>query len=138
MNAVPFDTLKMARRLEASGFPRAQAAGAAEAMAEAMAGAELATKAGVLAVKDDVLVLKAELKADLYGVKAELERGLEQLRVDVDHKLERLEHKLERQGSMLEGKLELLRRDMTIRLGAMLIASTSIVLTAIRFLPVHP
>jgi len=45
MNAIPFDTLKMARKLEAAGFPGPQAAGAAEAMAEAMSGAELATKA---------------------------------------------------------------------------------------------
>jgi hypothetical protein len=39
MNAIPFDTLKMARKLEAAGFPGPQAAGAAEAMAEAMSGA---------------------------------------------------------------------------------------------------
>ena len=51
MNAFPFDTLKMARKLEAAGFPGPQAAGAAEAMAEAMSGAELATKADVLAVQ---------------------------------------------------------------------------------------
>ena len=90
MNAIPFDTLKMARKLEAAGFAGTQAAGAAEAMADAMAGAELATK------------------TDLLGAKAEL-----------------------------ENKLELLRRDMTIRLGAMLIASTTIVLTAMRFMTMH-
>ena len=90
MNAVPFDTLKMARKLEAAGFPAAQAAGAEEALVEAMAGTELATK------------------ADVLGMKAEL-----------------------------ESKLEVLRRDMTIRLGAMLIASTSIVLAAMRFMGTH-
>ena len=54
MNAIPFDTLKMARKLEAAGFPGPQAAGAAEAMAEAMSGAELATKADLQAVKADM------------------------------------------------------------------------------------
>ncbi|MEI8397393.1 MAG: hypothetical protein WCF85_21960 [Rhodospirillaceae bacterium] len=36
MSAVPFDTLKLARKLQQSGFSPEQAAGAAEAMAEAM------------------------------------------------------------------------------------------------------
>lgn len=120
MNAIPFDTLKMARKLEAAGFPGPQAAGAAEAMAEAMAGAELATKADVLAVK-----------SDLQTVKTDLERTILQTRQDLENKIDRVDSKL-------ESKIELLRRDMTIRLGAMLIASTSIILTAIRFLPLRP
>ena len=47
MNAVPFDTLKLARKLEASGMAGAMAAGTAEALAEAMGGAEVATKADI-------------------------------------------------------------------------------------------
>jgi hypothetical protein len=105
MNAVPFDTLKIAPKLEAAGFSGPQAAGASEAMAEAMAGSELATKADILAVKVDLLAVKA----DLHAVKTDLEL-----------------------------KLELLRRDMTIRLGAMLIGSTSVILAALRFMPMHP
>jgi hypothetical protein len=94
MNAVPFDTLKMARKVEAAGFTAAQSAGAAEAMAEAMSGAELATKGDV-------------------------ERGIGQVRTD------------------LENRLELLQRDITIRLGAMMIASTGILLAAMRFMTMH-
>jgi hypothetical protein len=41
--AMPFDTLKLARRLEAAGFPPQQAGDMAEAIAEAVA--QLATKA---------------------------------------------------------------------------------------------
>ena len=37
MTAVPFDTLKLARKLQESGFTQEQAAGAAEAMADALA-----------------------------------------------------------------------------------------------------
>jgi len=59
MNAIPFDTLKMARKLEAAGFPGPQAAGAAEAMAEAMSGVEL-TKADLQAVKADLLAVKTD------------------------------------------------------------------------------
>jgi hypothetical protein len=41
--AMPFDTLKLARRLESAGFPAQQAGDMAEAIAEAVA--QLATKA---------------------------------------------------------------------------------------------
>lgn len=40
----PFDTPKLARLLESAGFTRDQATGAAEALADAMHGAEIATK----------------------------------------------------------------------------------------------
>ena len=56
MNAVPFDTLKMAQRLEAAGFAAPQAAAASEALAEALIGADLATKG-------DINALQGELKA---------------------------------------------------------------------------
>jgi hypothetical protein len=49
MNAVPFDTLKMAQRLEAAGFSGNQAAGASEALAEAITGMELATRSDLSA-----------------------------------------------------------------------------------------
>ena len=51
MNAVPFDTLKMAQRLEAAVFAAPQAAGASEALAEAITGSDLATKRGLQATK---------------------------------------------------------------------------------------
>src|SRR6266705_2989237 len=54
MGAVPFDTLKLARRLESAGFSPKQAGDTAEALAEAMSGAELATKADVGAVRADL------------------------------------------------------------------------------------
>ncbi len=41
MNAVPFDTLKLARGLEAAGLAAPVAAGTAAALAEAMGGADL-------------------------------------------------------------------------------------------------
>jgi hypothetical protein len=44
MSAVPFDTLKLADRLQAGGFTAEQAHAAASALAEVAAGAEMATK----------------------------------------------------------------------------------------------
>ena len=66
MAAVPFDTLKLARRLEAAGFPGKQAGDTAEALAEAMSGAELATKS-------DLAALKAELMAEFALVRRDME-----------------------------------------------------------------
>jgi hypothetical protein len=49
---MPFDTLKLARRLEAAGFPAQQAGDMAEAIAEAVS--QLATKADLAALRTDI------------------------------------------------------------------------------------
>lgn len=54
MTAIPFDTLKLARKLEAAGFPAKQAGDTAEALAEAM-GEEVATR-------NDLMLLEQRLK----------------------------------------------------------------------------
>jgi hypothetical protein len=56
MAVVPFDTLKLARRLESAGFPPQQAGDTAEALAEAF---------GELATKGDIAALSAALDAKL-------------------------------------------------------------------------
>ena len=61
--AVAFDTLRLARKLEAAGFEHKQAADTAEALAEAMAVAELATKA-------DLERLASATKADIAAARA--------------------------------------------------------------------
>jgi len=101
MNAVPFDTLKLARDLEAAGLAAPVAAGTAAALADAMVGADLATKSDL-----------ASTESRLMGAIRTVE-------------------------SSLEAKLELLRRDMTIKLGGMIFVAVGIILTAIRFMP-HP
>ena len=106
MPAVPFDTLKLARRLESAGFPPKQAGDTAEALAEAMSGAELATKADIAVLKADIAALRTEFKADIAALRTEL-----------------------------KADIELLRRDMTIRLGGMFVVAVTILLAAIRDLP---
>lgn len=54
MTTIPFDTLKLARKLEAAGFPAKQAGDTAEALAEAM-GEEVATR-------NDLQLLEQRLK----------------------------------------------------------------------------
>lgn len=51
--AIPFDTLKLARQLEAAGFETKQAGDMAAAISDAMAGADLVTKSDLgIAVRD--------------------------------------------------------------------------------------
>jgi len=109
MSAVPFDTLKFARKLEASGLTAGIAAGTAEALAEAMSGAELATKSDIAAIKADISSLRTELKADIAGLRTELKLDM-----------------------------ELLRRDLVIKLGSTSMPGVGVLLAAIRYLPAHP
>lgn len=127
MNAIPFDTLKMARKLEAAGFSSAQAAGAAEAMADAMAGAELATKA-------DLLAMQADLEHQTGLVRTGLEREIGLVRVEMTA----METRLTTVIAGVRKGLELLSRDLTIRLGAMMIAGFGIMLAAMRYMLMHP
>ena len=61
--AMPFDTLKLARRLKSAGFPAQQDGDMAEAIAEAVS--QLATKADLALLKADLAALKADLEGKL-------------------------------------------------------------------------
>ena len=108
MNAVPFDTLKMAQRLEAAGFAAPQTAGASEALAEAITGSDLATKR-------DLQATKSELFAEISSVTTELKAARHELLAAI----------------------ELLRRDMTIKLGGMIFVAVGVLLAAMRYMPPH-
>jgi hypothetical protein len=109
MTAVPFDTLKFARHLEASGLAASAAAGAAEALADALTGADLATRSDITGVKGEIAALRTEVKAELSATRTEVFNAI-----------------------------ELLRRDITIKFGSMLVIAVGILLAAIRYLPPHP
>jgi len=124
MNAVPFDTLKMAQRLEAAGFSGSQAAGASEALAEALIGADLAKRG-------DVVATEAKLHGDMSSLEGRLHGDMSSLEGRLRADMASLE-------ARLLGAIELLRRDMTIKLGGMLVIAVGVLLAAIRYLPPHP
>src|SRR5215472_1495945 len=121
MGAVPFDTLRLARRLEGAGFSPQQAGDTAEALAEAMSGAELATTA-------DIVGVRTELKAEIAALRGELTAEIAALRTAVQAEIAAAR-------SELKADIELLRRDITIRLGSMLVVAVGILLAAMRYLP---
>jgi hypothetical protein len=66
MSAVAFDTLKLARTLrDTAHMTQEQAEGISNALAEAMSGAELATK-------HDLADVRTELKADIHLMERDL------------------------------------------------------------------
>lgn len=71
MTAVPFDTLKLARRLEAAGFGAKQAGDTAEALAEALSD-QVATKADISELRAEVGELRSEVRADISILKAQI------------------------------------------------------------------
>jgi hypothetical protein len=83
--AMPFDTLRLARRLEAAGFAPQQAGDMAEAIA--------------------ALATKADLRAEIGGLRAEL-----------------------------KADIEILKRDMTIRLGSMMIVAVGVILAGFKLI----
>lgn len=130
MNAVPFDTLKLARRLEAAGMAAPIAAGTSEALAEAMSGAELTTNT-------DVKASEAALRGDISGLRGDLKASEASLRSDLKASEAALRSDLKASEAALRGEMQLLRRDLTIRLGGMITLGVGIMVTAMRLL-LHP
>ena len=157
MNAVPFDTLKMAKRLEAAGFAVPQAAGAAEALAEALIGADLATKGDVdrleSSIRGDMDRLESSIRGDMdrleTGIRGDAGRLESGIRGDMGHletgmrgDMTRLESGIRKDMATLEtkvlGAIELARRDMTIKLGGLMIVAVGVLLAALHYIPPHP
>lgn len=68
---VAFDTLKLARRLEAAGFPTKQAQDTAEALAEALT-ANLATQGDVQTLRGEIREVGLRLWAGMASLRGEL------------------------------------------------------------------
>jgi hypothetical protein len=111
------DTLDIAKRLKEAGFSEAQAEAVTDVFREVRTAdfANLATKA-------DIERLEAEIQRLEVITKAELQRLEAATKAD----FQRLDSKIQR----LEDKMEIIRRDITIRLGGMIAAMTGILLAA--------
>ncbi|MBV9861703.1 MAG: DUF1640 domain-containing protein [Alphaproteobacteria bacterium] len=97
------DTLEISKRLKGAGFTELQA----EAMTGVLRDAHEAEIAE-LATKTDLGRVEAALKTDLGRVEAALRADMTSLRAE----------------------MEILRRDLTIRLGGMIVVATGILLAA--------
>ena len=163
MNAVPFDTLKLARGLEAAGLASPVAAGTASALAEAMTSTDFATKSDLAllgfrlmgaigAVETKVELLDKRADAQVGALETKVDGGMHALDNKIDTRVDALDQKIDTRADALnqkidaradaiearfDSRIELLRRDMTIKLGSMMLIAVGVILTAIRFMP-HP
>jgi|APTNR8051073442_1049403.scaffolds.fasta_scaffold86536_1 hypothetical protein len=85
MGSIAFDTLKLARKLEAAGFPPRQAADTTQALAESLGEiSDLVTKVDLAAtetvLRSDTAGFRSELKADMAELRTELKADMAELR----------------------------------------------------------
>lgn len=127
--AMPFDTLRLARRLEGAGFAPQQAGDMAEAIAEALA--QLATKADLaaleVATRTDIAALRHEMKADMAALRHEMKADIAALRTELQAGMAALRNEL-------KADIEILRRDMTIRLGSMMVVAVGVILAGFKLI----
>jgi hypothetical protein len=104
------DTLQTAKRLKEAGFDEAQS----EALTGVLRDAR-AAEMGQFATKADIDRLAAATKV-----------GLDAL----DAKIERLAAEVKAEFALLRSEMEVLRRDVTIRPGGMIVVATGVLLAA--------
>lgn len=111
------DTLDISRRLKGAGFSDAQAETVTEIFRDVRSAdfASLATKADIERLEADFERLEADIERFEAATKADIERFEAATKSD----FVRLE-------ARFHSELEILRRDMTIRLGGMIVAATAI------------
>ncbi|MGH8658716.1 MAG: coiled-coil domain-containing protein [Gammaproteobacteria bacterium] len=140
MNAIPFDTLKFAKRLKEAGFTEQQAEALAAAEAEFVQ-ESLATKQDVVEVKRDIKEGEAALKRDIKELDVKIEQFRAELKHDIkelDVKIEQFRVELKRDIKELETSLKRDMKDleyrMTIKLGAMLVVAVGAMAALVKVL----
>ena len=109
MNA-SFDTLQTAKRLKDAGFDEPQA----EALTGLLRDVQQAEQ-GQLATKTDL---------------AALDGKIDRLVAQLEAKIDRIAAELRAEFSLIRSEMEILRRDLTIRLGSMIVVATGVLLAA--------
>ena len=109
------DTLEIAKRLRSAGFSEPQAEAMTGVLRDAREAdlSELATKADLAGVHTELSQLRADLSQ--FATKSELSQFEARLRAEI---------------AALRSDTEILRRDLTIRLGSMIVVATGVLLAA--------
>jgi hypothetical protein len=105
-----FDTLQAAKRLKEAGFDELQA--------EALT--------GVLRDVQETEQSQLATKADI----AELDTKIDRVAAELNARIDRVAAELRAEFALMRAEMEVLRRDLTIRLGSMIVVATGILLAA--------
>jgi predicted nucleic acid-binding Zn-ribbon protein len=101
MQAVAFDTLKLAQKLEKAGFPSKQA----QDMAAAHADAAAEWQANInLATREDVQKLEAGLRQDMQKLEVGLRQNMQKLEVGLRQDMQKLDADLRQNMQKLEAQ----------------------------------
>jgi len=120
MSAVTFDTLEFVDILEKAGITQEHARGIA---------------AAVRGAQDTVLAeyAKTAQEANMRAVDA-LDSKTEKAVLKLEYKIENLESKIDKRFVEMDAKIELIRKDLTIKIGGMLMAAVGVILAAMKFM----
>lgn len=150
MNAMS-STVAVIHKLEAAGFDRKQAEAQVEAVAELVA-ADSATKDDVAAIdrkldtlRTDIDALRTDIDRKLDTLRTDIDRKIDELRTDIDRKIDALradvnrkidalQADVDRKIDALRSDMEILKRDLTIRLGSMMVVAVGAVAAMVKLL----
>jgi gamma-glutamyl:cysteine ligase YbdK (ATP-grasp superfamily) len=130
MATVLFDTLALARKLEAAGFPPKQAQDTAAALAESL-GQDMLTRRDLgettSALRAELREIETNLRAELSGLAARLGAEMSELAVSLRTEVSELEGRLRAEIRESEHRT-------TLRLGTMMAASIALVAALVKLL----
>jgi hypothetical protein len=140
MTAVAFDTLKLARKLRDSAeMSQVQAEGVADALAEAMSGAELATKSDLAAVetalKRDIRELEVKVDARFNELVKEIHGRFKEIDSGFRIVLERIDRRAAESEAKAEAYKNTLLRWLLAFAGTAFVIIIGTAVAVIRYLP---
>ncbi len=121
------DTLKVAKRLREAGFTEPQAEAVLDAVQEASAGADLATKGDLAEQSAELKAEIAEVRAEIAEVRTELKAEIVEVRAEIGD----LRHELRQSELRLEAKLEALKSDILNRVFGLILGALVVNIVAI-------
>ncbi len=106
MNAIPFDTHRVVKRLKEAGFSEPQAETVTDVLREARD-----TELSALATKTDLAAVKAELKADIASVRAEIGNLRSEVKAEIGNLRSEVKAEIGSLRDELKADIKLLRAD---------------------------
>jgi hypothetical protein len=86
----------------------------------------------------EIGLVRGELRSEIGLVRSDLKTEIGLVRSDLTRDMTAMDTRLSTAILKLGSNIEILRRDMTISLGAVGVASTGIIIAAMRFMLAHP
>jgi archaellum component FlaC len=129
------DTLEIVKRLRGAGFDDSQAEAITGALRDTHDAdlAQIATKEDIAALRSEIAAVRSELRAEIAALRSEVSAEIAALRSELRAEIAALRLEVSADIRMVRSEMEMLRRDLTIRLGGMIVVLTGF-LAAIKFL----